>query len=157
MVSTSIADRLHAVRQQIAAACVAVGRDPAEVTLIAVSKHHEAAAIRAAWAAGQRAFGESYPAEFRDKRSALCDLPIDWHFVGHAQRNKIKWVAGAAGLVHSVHDQAGIEAFAKRAQSQNLVQDVLLQVNIGEEASKRGCRPEDAPTLAAQIASLKIP
>ena len=148
---SAIADRLALVRQQVQQACLAAGRDPADVTLVAVSKGQPAAAIRAAYDAGQRHFGENYPAEFKDKRAELADLDIRWHFIGHVQRNKIKWVAAAADLVHTLHDEAGIAAWDKRAAAIGSVQDVLLQVNVAGETSKRGCTPEDAAGLAEQI------
>ena len=150
--AAGIAARLSRVRAGIDAACRERGRDPAEVTLVAVSKTHSAAAIRAAWDAGQRVFGESYPKEFRDKRGQLADLPIRWHFIGHAQRNKVKWVAGHAELCHSVGDPAGIAEFERRCALSGAGQDVLLQVNLLGEASKRGCPPGDVDTLVGLLA-----
>ena len=149
--SPTIAERLATVRADIEVACRVANRSPNNVTLIAVSKGHPAAAIRQAYEAGQRVFGENYPAEFRDKAAALADLDITWHFIGHCQRNKIKWVAPHADAVHTLHDTAGIQAWQKRASSLDKTLDVLLQVNIANEASKRGCTTEDAPELAALI------
>lgn len=149
--TASIAERLATVRADVAAACVAAGRDPAEVTLVAVSKGHPAAAIEAAFAAGQVVFGESYPLEFRNKTRQLAHLPLRWHFVGHVQRNKAKWVIGQAELLHSVSDLAGIQAFERRAEVVSWQQDVLLQVNLSGEESKRGCTRVEAPTLVEAV------
>jgi PLP dependent protein len=146
-----IASRLATVRARIDDACRAVGRDCADVTLIAVSKGHPAESIAAAYDAGQRVFGESYPGEYRAKVEQLAGLQIQWHFIGHAQRNKIKWVVGPSAMVHSLDDLAGIAAFNRRAELRGVVQDVLLQVNLGEEPSKRGCRDDEVADRAAAI------
>ena len=141
--------RLGQVRQQVAAACRDAGRDPAAVTLVAVSKNHPAAAIRAAYAAGQRDFGESYATEFRDKRAALQDLTeLRWHFVGHLQRNKMKWVVGQVALHHAVDDMVGLDALTRRAWALGVRQDALLQINLASEPSKRGCTEADVPIFA---------
>lgn len=147
-----IATRLAAARAGIAAACARAGRDEGAVTLIAVSKHQPEAAIRAAYAAGQRDFGESYAKEFRDKRAALSDLTdLRWHFIGHLQRNKIKWVVGQAHLHHAVDDMIGLDEITRRAYALGVTQDVLLQVNLAAEPSKRGCREAEIDTFAAVL------
>ncbi len=144
-----IALRLDAVRRDVDAATLDAGRAAGSVRLIAVSKGHPPDAIRAAFAAGQRDFGESYAREFRDKRAALSDLgDLRWHFIGHLQRNKMKWVVGHVALHHAVDDMAGLDELTRRAWSQELVQDVLLQVNLAGEASKRGCTPAEIPVFA---------
>lgn len=144
-----VAGRLAVVRRELQAACAAAGRDPAAVTLVAVSKHQPERAIRAAYAAGQRDFGESYAREFRDKRLALQDLTdLRWHFIGHLQRNKIKWVVGHAYLHHAVDDMVGLDELTRRAWSLGVTQDVLLQVNLAGETSKRGCTEADLPVFA---------
>jgi pyridoxal phosphate enzyme (YggS family) len=142
---SAIADNLATVRAAIAVAATAAGRDAAEVTLIAVSKGHDAAAVREAYACGQRDFGENYVQEWQDKAGALADLPeINWHFLGHLQRNKIRSVIGRVALLHSADDMAGIDEMQRAAWSQNCKQDVLLQINLAEEAQKRGCGEDDA-------------
>ena len=136
----AIARRLSAVRESITAAAVGSGRQPEDITLIAVSKGHGAAAIRAAYIAGQRDFGESYAREWRDKASALADLEdLRWHFIGHLQRNKMKWVAGRVALVHSIDDLAGLTELARRAGRLGVVQEILVQVSLAGEVAKRGC------------------
>ncbi len=167
---TTIADRLARVRSEIYDACVCCGRDPGSVTLVAVSKAHPAAAIRQAFEAGQRVFGESYPLEFRDKCAELADLAVHWHFVGHIQRNKMKVVAGRTELVHSLSNEAGIAAFDRRIAALDKqayamefdlenhppgvsIADVLLQVNLSGETTKRGCTEAEVDGLVAQIAA----
>ena len=99
---TTIAANLQAVKARIAAACVAAGRDPAAVALLAVSKTWPAAAVREAAAAGQPAFGESYVQEAAAKIAALRDLAVEWHFIGPLQSNKTRAVAENFAWVHSV-------------------------------------------------------
>jgi pyridoxal phosphate enzyme (YggS family) len=140
-----IAERLGQVQLQIAEAVAAAGRSPDSVTLVAVSKAQPTSAIRAAYSAGQRDFGENYVQEWQGKRAELADLTdLRWHFLGHLQRNKAKLVLGQVALLHSVDDMLGIDALARTAHAQGLDQDVLLQVNLGAEQTKRGCTEADA-------------
>ncbi len=140
-----VADNLEAIRAQIREAALAAGRDPAEVTLVAVSKGQSAEAVRAAYAAGQRDFGENYVQEWQVKAEALADLPdIRWHFLGHLQRNKVKLVVGKVHLLHGVDDMQGLDEMARTAHTARIEQDVLLQVNLAEEGQKRGCTEADA-------------
>ena len=142
---TDLAAHLAAVRQTIAAAAEAAGRAAQDVTLIAVSKGQPADAVRAAYAVGQRDFGENYVQEWQEKAAALADLPeLRWHFLGHLQRNKIRQVIGKVALLHSADDMAGIDEMQRAAWSVNLKQDVLLQINLADEAQKRGCGEDDA-------------
>ena len=137
------------VRSEIATAATTAGRDPADVTLIAVSKTQSADVIRAAYALGQRDFGENYVQEWQEKAAQLADLTdIRWHFLGHLQRNKIRHVIGKVALLHSADDMAGIDEMQRAAWSAGATQDVLLQVNLGEEAQKRGCGAEDVDLFA---------
>jgi pyridoxal phosphate enzyme (YggS family) len=141
----TIAQRLQEVRGRLSDACHVAGRDPAGVTLVAVSKGQPAQAIRDAYAAGQRDFGENYVQEWQVKAQALADLTdLRWHFVGHLQRNKVKLVVGNVFLLHSADDMAGIGELARVAWSRGVRQDVLLQVNLAQEASKRGCTEAEA-------------
>ena len=111
----SIADRLAAVRERIDRAARAAGRDPTTVRLVAVSKTKPADAIREAYAAGQRAFGENYAQELASKAEALADLSdIEWHFIGHLQTNKAKVVAKCAHVVHAV-DSVAVVGGARRS------------------------------------------
>lgn len=144
---TSIAWRLTEVRAAVANACRAAGRDPASVTLIAVSKKHPTSAIREAFAAGQRVFGESYAAELRAKQDELADLAIEWHFVGHLQRNKMRKMVGKSALLHGIDDEPGIEELQRRCAANAVTQDVLLQVNLSGEPSKNGCTEDEIDHL----------
>lgn len=146
--------RLAYVRQRLAAAARAAGRDPASVGLVAVSKTQTAAAVRVLAEAGQRDFGENYLQEALAKRQALADLPLVWHFIGPLQSNKTREVAEAFDWVHSV-DRVKI---ARRLSEQRPADlpplQICLQVNVSGEASKSGCMPEALPALAAEVRSL---
>lgn len=144
-----IAQRLAEVQRRIAAACRRAGRDPAEITLVCVTKTVGPEAIREAFAAGARDFGENYGQELRDKAAALADLgpELRWHFIGALQRNKVKYVVGRARLIHSADSRELLEELERRAAAQGLVQDLLLELNLGGEESKSGAREEDLPAL----------
>ncbi|HVV48565.1 MAG TPA: YggS family pyridoxal phosphate-dependent enzyme [Polyangia bacterium] len=150
----TIAAGLAEVRARIAAAARAAGRDPASVRLLAVSKKMTADDVRAALAAGQRAFGENYAQELRDKRAALAvdalPAPPEWHYIGPLQSNKVKYVAGQVALVHTVDSAALLEAIAARGAPQAC----LVQVNVAAEPQKRGVAPADLPALLDRFAAL---
>jgi PLP dependent protein len=150
----SIEAGLRTVRNRIAVACQAVGRDPTSVHLLAASKLHPSDAVRTAWAEGQRLFGESRPQELRDKAVELADLDLQWHFIGGLQKNKVKYVVGRAALIHSVGDLELAQAIDERAQAQGLVQPVLVQVHIGGEGSKGGVEPNETLDLCRAIVGL---
>jgi pyridoxal phosphate enzyme (YggS family) len=141
----TIAARIAEVRARIDRA--ARGR---AVTLVAVSKTHPPAAIREAAAAGVAAFGESYAQELAGKRAALADLALEWHFIGHLQRNKVKDVAGVS-LIHGVDSLALAQAIDRRAAAP---QDVLVEVNVAGEASKAGIAPGALGALLEGMAAL---
>jgi PLP dependent protein len=147
----SVADNLAHVREQIAAAARAAGRDPAAVTLVAVSKTVPVERLREALAAGQERFGENYAQELRDKARQLPEAR--WHFIGPLQRNKVKYVVGVAELIHSVDSLALVDEIAARADKLGLVQRCLVQVNVGREPQKRGCAPDDVPALVRAFAA----
>jgi pyridoxal phosphate enzyme (YggS family) len=141
----TIAGRLAAIRSTL----------PRGVTLVAVSKTQPADAVREAHAAGQRDFGENYVQEWRDKADALADLPdLVWHFVGSLQTNKVKYLAGRVGLVHTVDRLELGREIAKRWEKAGARARVLVEVNLGGEASKGGCAPESAPELVAALQAL---
>jgi PLP dependent protein len=150
--AASIADGLDRVRARIAAAEHAAGRPPGSVKLLAVSKKMTADDVRAAIAAGQRAFGENYGQELRDKRAALAadPEPPAWHYIGPLQSNKVKYVAGQVALVHTVDSAALLEAIAARGAPQAC----LVQVNVAGEAQKRGLAPADLPALLDRFAAM---
>ena len=146
-----IADRLAGVRERIARAAQAAGRAPEAVRLIAVSKKMPAEDVRAAMAAGQRAFGENYGQELRDKRASLAGEPEppEWHFIGPLQTNKVKYVAGQVSMVHTIDSLALLEAFEARGTAQTC----LVQVNVAGEAQKRGVAPDALPALLDRFAT----
>jgi hypothetical protein len=145
-----IAAALAAVQARIAAAARRAGRDPAAITLVAVSKTHPPEAIRAAQAAGARVFGESYVQELRAKQAALPELPASaWHYIGRLQKNKAKDLVGRVALVHAVDSVELADVLGRRAAAAGVVQDVLLEVHLGGEASKAGAAPADVPALLA--------
>lgn len=147
-------NRLQVVKSRIEAASRACGRDARDIVLVAVSKGHDAAAIRAAFALGQRDFGESYVQEALDKMATLTDLPIVWHFIGPLQGNKTRAVAEHFDWVHSV-DRIRIAArLAAQRPAALSAQNVCLQVNISGETSKHGVAPQALPELAQGVAQL---
>jgi len=130
-------------------------RLPPAVTLIAVSKTQPAEAIREAYAAGQRHFGENYAQEWRDKAAALADLAdLTWHFIGSLQTNKVRYLAGKVGWVHTVDRPELARELSRRCAAAGASVKVLLEVNVGGEAQKGGCAPGEAPALAALVATL---
>ena len=151
---TTIAARLDAVRARIAAAARHAGREPADVTLLAVSKTWPAEAVREAAAAGQRAFGENYVQEGVDKVEALRALDLEWHFIGPLQSNKTRPVAESFDWVHSVERMKIAERLSEQRPAGKSPLNVCLQVNVSGEASKSGCAPEEAVALAKAIAAL---
>jgi pyridoxal phosphate enzyme (YggS family) len=147
-----IAARLDAIRERMAAAARRAGRAPEEVRLIAVSKGQPPEAIRAAHAAGQRDFGESYAQELAQKAEALADLPgIVWHAIGRLQRNKARVVARVAGMVHSVDREELAVELDRRAAARGRPLPILIEVNVGGEATKGGCAPAELGRLLETV------
>jgi len=151
-----IRDNLLRVQERIDAAARKVGRRSDEITLIGVSKTHTAEAIRAAYEAGLRHFGENRVQEWEGKRAGLVDLQANWHLVGHLQSNK---AARAAGLFHSV-DSVDDLALAQRLdrardeQANGPKLRILIEVRVEEEESKSGVKPEETAALAGKLAEL---
>ena len=142
---TSLADRLATVRARLRPG----------VTLVAVSKTQPSSAIREAYQAGQRDFGENYAQEWRDKASELADLPdLVWHFIGGLQTNKVKYLAGRVAAIHTVDRIELAREISKRFAGKGAVARVYLEVNLGGEASKSGCAPAEAPALAEAAGAL---
>lgn len=139
-----IADNLAAVRDRIARAASAVGRKPEDVRLVAVSKTKPASAIRAAYEAGQRDFGENYAQELAQKADELADLvDLRWHFIGHLQTNKAKLVTPVAYMIHAVDTPSLAKELGKRAAKSGCGDGrermpVLVEVNVGGEQQKHG-------------------
>lgn len=148
-----IKENLEEVLANINAACARSGRDPAEVTLIAVSKTKPAELIREAYDAGAREFGENKPQELRDKAPMLPD-DVKWHMIGHLQRNKIKYVIDRACMIHSVDSERLAEAISAEAAKRNICMPVLVEVNMAGEETKGGIAPEDAEDFIRKISVL---
>ncbi|MCC8391935.1 YggS family pyridoxal phosphate-dependent enzyme [Paraburkholderia sp. MMS20-SJTR3] len=151
-----LAHTLVDVQQRIAAAAQAAGRDPQSIMLLAVSKTFPADAVRAAHAAGQRAFGENYVQEALDKIHTLADLraSLEWHFIGPLQSNKTRPVAEQFDWVHSVDRLKIAQRLSEQRPDHLPPLNVCLQVNVSGEASKSGVAVADAAGIAQQIATL---
>lgn len=147
---SDIATRWRAVRARVDAACVAAGRAPADVTVVAVSKFHPVEAIAAAVAAGVRDLGENYAQELAAKQATIAH-PVAWHYIGRLQRNKAKLVAGKVALIHAV-DSAELAVELDRRGG--TLQPVLVAVNVAGENSKSGVTPDGAAALIAAIGKL---
>ena len=144
---SSIADRLTDVRSRITAAARSVGRDPASVRLIAVSKTFPLDLVRDAYAAGQRDFGENRVQEALDKIQGASDLDIRWHLLGHLQTNKAKRAASAFAAIHSVDGLELLRKLDAAAAGDGTAPRLLIQVDLAGEETKFGVRPADVPPL----------
>ena len=151
----SIQTNIQEVRQRIAAACGECGRDPKEITLVGASKMNDAAACREAIAAGIDVLGENRVQEMTEKMSQNAYDGAPLHFIGHLQRNKVKQVVGKVALIQSVGSLPLLEAVEKEAEKQDIVQDILLEVNIGGEEAKSGFAPEAIADAAARAGELR--
>lgn len=148
------AGTLSAISARIASAAQAVGRDPASVQLLAVSKTKPASAIREIHAAGVHDFGENYLQEALTKQQALSDLPLIWHFIGPIQSNKTKAIAEHFDWVHSVDRLKIAQRLSEQRPAGLAPLNICLQVNVSGEDSKSGCTPADLPALAKAVAAL---
>lgn len=147
----SLAARWTAVRARVDAACRAAGRDPAEVTILPVSKTFSADVVREAAALGQARFGENKVQELRDKSNALADLALQWVLIGHLQTNKAKDVARLASEVQSVDRLELAQALHRRLVVEGRTLDVLVQVKTSAEESKHGVPPAELPALLERL------
>ena len=145
----SIQEHVNTVKETIAAAARAAGRDPGEITLCAATKVQTDDTIRQAIAAGIAVCGENRVQELTAHLAAGAYAGAQVHFIGHLQTNKVKQVVGKAALIHSVDSQRLLQAIDSQAGKLGLVQDILLEVNIAGEESKGGCTPQEAEELAA--------
>lgn len=138
----SITENVARIKQQITAAALAAGRDPASVTLCAATKMNGADAVREAIRAGVTVCGENRVQELTEKLAQNAYEGAEVHFIGHLQTNKVKQVVGRVSLIQSVDSMRLLAAIDKEAARQGIRQDILLEVNIGGEESKSGFRPE---------------
>lgn len=148
-----VKENLQKVEENITAACKRAGRKRDEVTLIAVSKTKPIEMIVEAYEAGKRDFGENKAQEMKDKHDTLAD-DINWHFIGHLQTNKVKYVVGRASLIHSVDSYHLAEAIEKESAKKNLISDILIEVNVAHEESKFGLETDEVEQLVREISKL---
>ncbi len=149
----SIAENIENIRSRITDVARAAGREPSAVRLVAVSKTKPAMLVAEAASAGQTLFGENYVQELTTKAAAV-EMPVEWHFIGHLQSNKVKQIAGLVTLIHSV-DRLSLAAEISRQWGLiGKTCDILVQVNVSGEASKSGTTTEDAVELVKQVAEL---
>ena len=151
---TAILSNLQATRAAVAQAAKMARRGDGEVHLLAVSKTFPAAAVREAYAAGQRAFGENYVQEALEKIEALRDLPLEWHFIGPIQSNKTRDIAENFAWVHGVDRLKIAERLSAQRPAHLPPLNICLQVNVSGEESKSGIAPNEVEALAWQVAKL---
>jgi len=142
------------IREQITRACRNCGRNEAEVRLVAVSKKKPAADIEAAIQAGQTLFGESYVQECVEKIESVQGN-AEWHFIGSLQTNKVKYLSGKIAMIHSVDRLSLAQEIDRQWAKENSSVDILIQVNLGEEASKSGTTANEVVALVRKVAELE--
>ena len=148
-----IKENLREVEERIAKACERVGRDKNEVTLIAVSKTKPVEAIREAMEYGAVHFGENKVQEIVDKYETISE-PLNWHMIGHLQRNKVKYIVDKVVLIHSVDSLRLAEQIHEEAKKKQVIVPILIEVNVAGEESKFGVKPEETFDLIKQISLL---
>ena len=148
-----VAENYRYVLEKVEEACARSGRDPKDVTLIAVSKTKPIEMIEEAMEAGARVFGENKVEELCDKYEQL-PKDLHWHLIGHLQRNKVKYIVDKAELIHSVDSLKLAEEISKEALKKNVEVNILIEVNVAEEESKFGVSVEETPVLVEEIAKL---
>ncbi len=146
-------ENLTEVQSRVEQACKRAGRDVTEVTLIAVSKTKPVTDLQEIYNAGVRDFGENKVQEMCDKMEKM-PKDINWHMIGHLQRNKVKYIVGNVALIHSVDSYRLAEEINIQAKKKGIVVPILVEVNIADETTKFGVSKEDAMELVRQIASL---
>lgn len=148
-----VKENLAVVEENIAAACRRAGRSRSDVTLIAVSKTKPVELIREAMDYGIRSFGENKVQEIQTKTEIIKE-PLDWHMIGHLQRNKVKYIIDKVKFIHSVDSLRLAAQISSEAVKRNLICDILIEVNIAEEESKFGVSKNDTEALIRSIAPL---
>ena len=150
-----IATTIEQIRKRIAKRCEAVGRSPSEITLLAVSKSFSAGHIAEAVRRGVFDVGENYVQELLQKKSALNDDRIRWHFIGHLQSNKVKYIIDWISLIQTVDTTALAREINNRAGRSKRIVEILLEVNTTGEQSKFGLRPEHVVNIVKQLVDLE--
>lgn len=155
VLNLEITERIFHIRERIAVAAGRAGRSPQEITLVGVSKRHPASAVRAAWAAGVREFGENYVQEARQKRAELTDLPeLRWHLIGGLQSNKARPAVSLFDMVQTVDRLSLAQALSREAERQEKKLAVLVEVSLTGNAARAGVTETDALELCEQVAAL---
>jgi len=155
----NICNNINTISKRIASACLKAGRNPSEVTLVAVSKTKPNDFILKALECGQLAFGENKMQELETKMSAISHTDIKWHMIGTMQSNKIKYIANRVDWIHSVSKTKHLKEIEKRAAEANRTINVLIQVNISGEEQKSGCEPEEISKIldyAKNLSHVKV-
>lgn len=150
----SLQQSRNQVIQQIEDACKHARRNVESVQLLAVSKTHPSESLREMYQTGQRAFGENYLQEALDKMESLGDLDIEWHFIGHVQRNKTKHLAEKFAWVHGVDRLIIAERLSNQREANQAPLNICLQVNIDAQDTKDGCQPNEVAELVKRISQL---
>jgi pyridoxal phosphate enzyme (YggS family) len=149
--ATPIAANLEHLRAALAEAAQRAGRRPEDVKLIAVSKNQPASAVAAAMAAGQRLFGENTVQDALTKIPQFAGQGLEWHFIGHLQSNKARFIPGNFAWMHSLESVKLAERLARLVQEQNTTLNALIEVNITRDPAKHGIAPEDMAPLLEQL------
>jgi len=149
----SLSENIRNIENSIREASAAAGRDPASVRLVAVSKTKPAAMVEEAFHAGQTIFGENYVQELAAK-SREVSSPVEWHFIGHLQSNKVRQIAGLVSMIHSVDRLSLAEEIDRQWGRLGRCCNILIQVNVSGEATKSGTTAGEAISLVRSVASL---
>ncbi|MFM7156273.1 MAG: YggS family pyridoxal phosphate-dependent enzyme, partial [Bacteroidota bacterium] len=139
----TIGERWKYVEHTVREAALSCGRNPEEITIIAVSKMHPLQSVQQAFEAGARVFGENYAQEFRDKiqEAERTNIHPEWHFIGSLQSNKVKYIIPHASLIHSCSTISVADEIERLSQKHDVITDILIQVNTSGESSKSGIEP----------------
>lgn len=156
MNNENIKQNISLIKSNIEQVAKKFSRNAEKIKIIAVSKTQSIEAISAAFYAGATIFGENYVQELVEKQSQLSSQGIfpEWHFIGHLQTNKVKYIAPFVSLIHSVDSEKLASEISRQAEKNNRTIDFLLQINTSGEISKFGCEPDEAITLAEKVSSL---
>lgn len=146
-----VAENLAQVQKNNNESCNKINRDPNEVTLIAVSKTKPVEMLKEAYDAGARVFGENKVQEIVDKYDQMPS-DVKWHMIGHLQRNKVKYIVDKVAMIHSVDSLRLAETIEKEAAKKAVIVPILIEVNVAQEESKFGLKPEEVLPLIEQIA-----
>lgn len=148
-----VKENLFQIQENIRKACEKSGRDPEEITLIAVSKTKPISMLEEAYEAGSRDFGENKVQEIMDKYPAL-PKDIRWHMIGHLQRNKVKYIVDKVAMIHSVDSVRLAEEISREAVKKGVFVDILIEVNVAGEESKFGAAVWEVPKMVEEIAGM---